>query len=260
MPRDFTPKVYLQLLESALHAGYTFSTFADFQSGKVSTGKCILIRHDIDATPLKALDFAKVENENGIRSTFYFKTRENLFDKQVMVEISGLSHEIGYHYEDFSNARGDPGKAIRSFEENLALMRTCVPVTTICMDGSILSKWNNLDLWNTFNYHDYGIIGEPYIDLDFTKMLYLTDTGRLWNANKFSRYDKVKTPIKYFYKSSFDILHDINSGNLPDLIMITTHPQRWHESIIPWAIELITQRMKNILKYAIIKINNRANI
>jgi hypothetical protein len=253
MARDFTPDVFRQLLESALHSGYSFSTFSEYLSVNDPTGKCILLRHDIDASPRKALDFAKVENLMGIHSTYYFKTKRKLFDRQVIAEIASLGHEIGYHYEDLAMAKGDPAKAIASFEENLARIRECVPVTTICMDGSIRSRWDNLDLWKTYNYKAYGILGEPYLDLDFDKVLYLTDTGRRWNAIQFSLYDKVNTRFSYTNKSTRQVISDLEKGALPNQVMITLHPQRWHSDYIPWQKEILLQWVKNRVKFLIIK-------
>ncbi len=60
------------------------------------------------------------------------------------------------------------------------------------MYGSPLSKYDNKLLWKYYNYKDFGIIGEPYFDVDFSKVLYLTDTGRRWNGDRVSIRDKVQ--------------------------------------------------------------------
>ena len=60
------------------------------------------------------------------------------------------------------------------------------------MHGSPRSKWDSKDLWKEYNYRDYGIIGEPYFDIDFNKTAYYTDTGRMWDGEKFSVRDKTE--------------------------------------------------------------------
>ena len=60
------------------------------------------------------------------------------------------------------------------------------------MHDSPLSKYDNRLLWKYYNYRDYGIIGEPYFDIDFNDVFYLTDTGRRWDGEKVSVRDKVK--------------------------------------------------------------------
>jgi hypothetical protein len=82
--------------------------------------------------------------------------------------------------------------AICDFERNLEKFRKLYPVKTICMHGSPLSKWDNRDLWTKYNYRDFGIIAEPYFDINFDEVFYLTDTGRRWDGDKVSIRDKVK--------------------------------------------------------------------
>ncbi len=81
--------------------------------------------------------------------------------------------------------------AIEDFEKNLEKLREICPVKTICMHGSPLSKIDNRDLWKVYDYRDYGIIGEPYFDIDFNEVLYLTDTGRRWDGERFNIRDKI---------------------------------------------------------------------
>jgi|ERR1035437_5345325 hypothetical protein len=67
------------------------------------------------------------------------------------------------------------------------------------MHGSPLSKYDSKDLWKKYNYRDYKIIGEPYFDVDFNKVFYLTDTGRRWDGEKVS-------VTKYFLEIQKDYL------------------------------------------------------
>ena len=82
------------------------------------------------------------------------------------------------------------------------------------MHGSPLSKYDNRDLWKKYDYRDYGIIGEPYFDIDFNEVLYLTDTGRRWNASGSNVRDKVKSKYNYNFKSTFDIISALEKKEL----------------------------------------------
>ncbi len=44
------------------------------------------------------------------------------------------------------------------------------------MHGSPRSKYDNKSIWSNNKYTDYEIIGEPYFDLNFNNVGYLTDT------------------------------------------------------------------------------------
>jgi predicted DNA-binding transcriptional regulator len=81
--------------------------------------------------------------------------------------------------------------AIEDFKRNLERLRKICPIKTICMHGSPLSKYDSRDLWEKYDYRDFGIIAEPYFDVDFEEVLYLTDTGRRWDGEKYSVRDKV---------------------------------------------------------------------
>ncbi len=278
MPRDFTFHVFTQMLSALQEQRYTFQTFAEFL--KAPAERVVILRHDVDARKLNSLHAAELEAEMGIRGTFNFRIVLQSFDENVIRKISELGHEIGYHYEDLALAHGDKEKAIILFEKHLAKLRNIVSVETICMHGSPLSKHDNRDIWKTYDYRKYGIIGEPYLDLDFNNMLYLTDTGRMWDGDKVSVRDKVARPVKMNindgmknvplwracpdlsgglgeddkiskkqpFHSTFDIIHGLNKGELPDKIMINVHPQRWEDRAIPWAKELIIQNLKNKIK------------
>ena len=115
-----------------------------------------------------------------------------------------------------------------------------------------MSKYDSNDLWTTHKYGDFDIIGEPYFDVNFEKVMYITDTGRSWNNKKFSIRDKVKTPFDYKFRHTDDIILALSLGNLPDQIMINFHPQRWTNNPILWLQELVFQNLKNIIKKIII--------
>jgi hypothetical protein len=153
--------------------------------------------------------------------------------------------------------------AIKDFERNLEKLRKFYPVKTICMHGSPLSKWDNRDLWEKYDYRDYGIIAEPYFDIDFDEVLYLTDTGRRWDGGSVSIRDKVKDQSSKLkaqssklkgkrwlrFRHTWDIIEAAEKGLLPDKIMITTHPQRWTDNPVEWTKELVWQNVKNVVKY-----------
>jgi hypothetical protein len=122
------------------------------------------------------------------------------------------------------------------------------------MHGAPRSRFDGKDLWKKYNYRDYGIIGEPYFDVNFNQVFYLTDTGRCWDGSKFSVRDKVQTSFTQSYHSTNQIIAAAQDGTLPTRIMITTHPQRWTDSKLQWLKELVLQNAKNIAKRILLAI------
>jgi len=319
--KDFTIIKYKQLLKALQSRGFFFMSFEQFI--KSPKNKFIVLRHDVDKLPLNSLKTAQIEQDLGIKGTYYFRSVPESYDEKIIKQIADLGHEIGYHYENLSLAaqkiknsqsvfplkinkvtvqvklKIENGKslqeenykaAIDDFRLNLKKLRNLYPVKTICMHGSPLSKYDNRLLWEKYDYKDFGIIGEPYFDIDFREVLYLTDTGRRWDGERVSVRDKVnirdveqneiskekrfgregvsvkdkinsklqvsgsKSHVQgYRFRSTVDIIEAAKSGLLPDKIMITVHPQRWSDRFLPWTKELFFQNFKNVGKYLIVK-------
>ncbi len=249
---DFTFHKYKELLHVLKHQGYIFRSFEEFCQGQ-NQGKFVILRHDIDARPFHALQCAEIEHHEGIKASYYFRIVRQSNRPEIIQKIANLGHEIGYHYEEMSLTKGDTKKSIRLFEKNLAYFRQFYPVKTICMHGSPISSFSNIDLWKDYDYRKSGIIGEPYFDIDFNQFMYLTDTGRCWDGQSVSVRDKVNGKIYDRFRFTNDIIDAALSGQLPNKIMITTHPQRWTDNEWKWIFEFVSQRLKNQIKRIVVQ-------
>ncbi|MFZ4707305.1 MAG: hypothetical protein ACOYMF_14965 [Bacteroidales bacterium] len=270
--RDFTISTYKTLLNTLIDQGYAFQPFSDFL--RSPSGKVIILRHDVDARKENSLRFAEIQHELSIRGSYYFRVVPGSYDEEVIRKIAGMGHEVGYHYEtmDTESSRlqiqnskfqvpnseiKDKGNelvdgAFEEFCRNLDMFRKIVPVTTICMHGSPRSRFDNKDIWNKYDYRSLGIIGEPYFDIDFDKVGYLTDTGRRWNGDKVSVRDKVESNFDFNFRSTHDIIRSVDE--LPERVMFTFHPQRWNDNVYEWSKELLMQNVKNQVKYWLMKV------
>lgn len=106
-----------------------------------------------------------------------------------------------------------------------------------------------------------GIIGEPYFDVNFNEVFYLTDTGRRWDGYKFSVRDKVPQQEQWVkqslvFRSTDDLILAAHNNKLPNKMMITIHPQRWSNMPLPWLMEWGSHNLKNIVKYFLIHLNH----
>jgi hypothetical protein len=189
--KDFTLIIYKKLLSELLNDGFQLATFEEYVQKPDKKEKTIVLRHDVDKKPVRALKMAELEREMGVRGTYYFRVLKSEVPAEVIRIIAAMGHEIGYHYEDVDTARGDMNAAWASFQENLARLRAIAPVSTVCMHGSPLSRHDNRDLWKRHDYRRLGLIGEPYLDVDFSRVLYITDTGRRWDGDRVSIRDRV---------------------------------------------------------------------
>lgn len=250
--REFTLQSYIKILEAFSATGYTFYTFEEVCKMKIKQGKWIIMRHDVDRIPWNAVKMAAIEQNIGIKSSYYFRVAKEAYNPDVINEIVDMGHEAGYHYEDMDFVSGDMDAAYQSFKKNLDHFRTYYPVRTICMHGSPLSKYDNRDVWQKYDYRDDGVIGEPYFDLDYSEVFYITDTGRSWKNERSTVRDKVHSGFDIEIQSTHHLLKLIQDNNLPDKIMMNTHPNRWFDEFIPWTKELVLQNVKNRIKRLLI--------
>jgi len=245
-PADFTVKMYRLLLSALAAQPYRFQTFEEFL--RTPAPRAVVLRHDVDLMPQNSLAFARIQHEHGIRGVYYFRAVSESWHAGIIRDIHALGHEIGYHYECLTTCRGHLDAARQDFERNLNALRQLVPVRTICMHGSPLSPYDSRDLWKTFSYRDYGLLGEPYFDVDYSRVGYLTDTGRRWDNEDVSVRDKVNTHFSPGFRSTPDIIQTADRGQLPAQLMFTFHPQRWNDNWLLWTRELVLQRAKNEVK------------
>ena len=253
---DFTIKQYVQLIKTLQDQSFAFQTFSEFTSNQYP--KTIVLRHDVDLLPQNSLRFASIQFDLGIKGTYYFRAVPESWDENIILQIAEMGHEIGYHYETMDTAKGNIDLAWDQFRFHLDKLSELVEVKTICMHGSPRSKFDNREIWTKYHYKSLGLIGEPYFDIDYNKVLYLTDTGRRWDGYKVSLRDKIPDHQERWnheglvFQSTKDIISGISK--LPDKIMFTFHPQRWHNNFQLWSKELLVQRIKNTAKYLLIKI------
>ena len=267
---DFTLKVYCKLLATLKEGGFNFQTFEEFLEKPGE--RVVILRHDVDLRPGYSLIMARLEREMDILGTYFFRVVGESFDIDVIREIHKLGHEVGYHYETMDtagrsvprNGYGDKDEywerivdtAYEDFRVNLGRLREVVPVQTAAMHGSPRSRFNNLDLWKRYDYRELGIIGEPYLDVDFSDVFYLTDTGRRWDGARVSVRDRVESGFsgpEFVFRSTNDIIVAAEAMRLPSRIMINVHPQRWTDSFGPWVQELVWQNIKNLVKRFLVK-------
>ncbi len=287
---DFTVRTYQALLEALIKHSSGFFGFDEVVSGKIQS--FIVLRHDVDRKPGNALVLAQAEAAAGIRASYHFRLPGNSHQESVIREVAGLGHEIAYHYEDLSVVcRGrflimhsvdekTARLAYDRFRANLSHLRKFAGVNVISMHGSPLSGIDNRLLWKYYDYHENGIMCEPYFDINVSDVLYLTDTGRCWDGERSNIRDRGytnagepgagdsgswktrplsgsmmnMTPEGIAFRSLFrvhstiDLIRMADNGKLPSRVIINTHPQRWTDKPLPWIKELVNQGIKNQIK------------
>jgi hypothetical protein len=170
----------------------------------------------------------------------------------------------------FTKAKGDENKALELFRSELNIFKENWNSRTVCPHGgsftenidgyglkniihlipklflgkSLFTCWSNFDFWEKNKFEDFQIIGDAYRSIDFSDILYLSDTGRSWDS-RFKRLDKVDSRInpQYNIRNSDDIIDLIKSGEV-DKIYLLIHFEQWKDNFYDWGSWYIAQLIR----------------
>ena len=226
----FSLTEYRKLIERLKLGGRPFLVMEKFMNSADSAA-CILLRHDVDRMPDRAIAMARMERELGVEATYYFRcSRNGAFPDKAIREIYAMDHEVGYHYECLSNCGGDRSRALEEFEHNLERFRKIAPCSTVSMHGKPLSQHNNLDLLKSVDLSVYGLTGDAVLYFEQLDPVYITDTGGIWSSvhnlrDRVGVYDGEKPRL------DDDTVVDWLS-NSQSVLYVSAHPERWPDSML----------------------------
>lgn len=96
---DFTESNYRQLLRAAKRS-YQFISFPDFDND----GRTILWRHDVDMSIQRAFRLAQIEQEEGVRATYFILLHSPFYNAleadnfKLIQKILEMGHYLGLHF------------------------------------------------------------------------------------------------------------------------------------------------------------------
>lgn len=99
---DFTYKEYIDLINMLKQNNYKFTNYRDYKN----VNRPVIFRHDIDNSIERALEIAKIEKANDVKSTFFVLLSTdfyNVFSKKsnaLLREIISNGHRIGLHFDE----------------------------------------------------------------------------------------------------------------------------------------------------------------
>ena len=248
---DFSHKMYRRLCRAIDDAGYRTINMGEYFITADSGVPRLMLRHDVDRDPELSLQMAQIEKEYGLVSTYLFRVVDSVFKPRIIKAIADLGMEIGYHYECLDKARGNYERAFKIAGEDLARLRELTPIKTMAMHGNPLTRWDNRDLWKKYDFKELGIEVAAYLNIDYKKVRYFSDTGRTWDEARGNIYDFVGDQPKHSLKATPDLIDFISSHRQDTCILI--HPNRWSDKPSKWLYNWAYDTAGNIVK-AILKL------
>lgn len=176
---QFTIDAYVNLMKLLKSKEYHFCLYDECDDFE----KSVILRHDVDLTLDKALEMAIVENELGVKSTYFILLSTNfynIFSKQSyqkIQQIKDLGHVIGLHFDEkrYNITSIDEMEKYILFELTILgeLLDEQVNVISMHRPSKLILE-NDIQLENITN---------SYSEKYFKSMKYVSDSRMNWREN-----------------------------------------------------------------------------
>jgi len=184
---NFSFKHYKEILSLLRKNDYTIYSCESFISKKRHKKPFIILRHDVEYFPSKALEFALLEYKRRIKSSYFFRVHAkeyNLYNYKIyklLHEISNLGHEIGLHTEnlDFSFISGEKAEEVIKKEKLFLELLLESRIVGISPHRDFTSI-NNLDFWKKYQPSNFGFEYQAYEKRFFDGIVYASDSLGKW--------------------------------------------------------------------------------
>lgn len=174
---QFTYDSYKSLLESLQQNGYEYASYHNWESKE----KCVILRHDIDYCVDKALEFAILEHEMGISSTYFVLVTSDFYNifslnnSEKLRRIRDLGHGIGLHFDEVQYPNY---KSIDDLTESIMIERDLLS-TAVDSEVQVVSMHRPSKQVLDADINIPGMINS-YGSIYFKQFKYLSDSRRRW--------------------------------------------------------------------------------
>ena len=198
----FSHKEYISILEN-IKNNYNVLDYTDINE---DTESFAIVRHDIEFSPYRALNLAKIDHDLGIKSSFFIQLRNNCYNAlstenlDIVNHILSLGHSVGAHINTSSLFTYDE-KYISKFitQDILTLEKyTGAKIDRFSFHRPTKNQLKNpVRIPNIINAYDnlYFHYFEEKTPINL-KVLYLADSNHQWKWGKptldnFARHKKL---------------------------------------------------------------------
>lgn len=253
----FRLREYVELLAALRDRGYGLGPCRTW-FGRPSS-PFVFLKHDVDRLCFRAVQMARAERDLGVASTYYFRCdRAGRFATAAIRQVRDLGHEIGFHYECIAQAAGDRQAARVLFDAQLARLRELAEIRTIAAHGSPMSRHSNMGYGREVELDRSGLLGEPGLDFDFARVLYVTDTGGIFGSsiNLRDRVDgrNLTRPLR-----ASELADTLDPKQDPQ-VLLNCHPERWAISAAGWLQAATLDRTTNLAKQVIMRLRSSEHV
>jgi len=204
--KDFTHKHYDELVKLARETS-SFVTYTDNLPER--TDNFVLWRHDIDFSVHEALNLARIEHSNNVKSTYFILFSSefyNVFEKRILdllFEIKELGHEFGLHFDPLLYQISNEGQLIERLNYEKYILENLLDVKI-----SAFSFHNPTPEILVYNKWKYDGLINTYASFFQNQCQYCSDSNGYWRHTR---------------------LYDFLIENAEKPKQVLTHPAWWTE-------------------------------
>jgi hypothetical protein len=207
----------------------------------------IFLRHDVDRLSSRAVHMAAAERDLGVKATYYFRCDSRMgFPEENIRFVVELGHEIGFHYETVVRLKDRADEVPDRFRQELAALRAIAQVRTVTAHGSPLSRLSNAGYTKKIDLRELDLIGDPAVNIDFSRVLYITDSGGVYgspnNLRDWSDDKNLREPTPPLQLSK------VLDPRQEPLVVLSSHPERWPFGFVGLLQVRMTDFLVNTLK------------
>ena len=162
----------------------------DFQDVNDSLNSFCLLRHDVEFSIERALKMAKIDSDNGIKSSFFIQVLNNAYNPlsnintELIRKIESYGHYVGLHFYVSHLKEADFKGLKNELERQVSILQDCVeakinrfsyhrpPSWALSIDTT---KFSSLINAYSYPYFEFITTGNP------VKVKYMADSNHKWN-------------------------------------------------------------------------------
>lgn len=179
---------YLEMIKLIKEKKYYITNYLDYKE----FDRTVILRHDIDMDLEKAIKIAKLENNLGVKSTFFILLSSNFYNIyskksiRAIEQILILGHDIGLHFDEERYVKKQC--LVEYMEKEIRILENCLGIQIKCISMHRPSKETLMANYEICE----GSVINSYSKVFFEDFKYISDSRMYWREDVMGILEKAQ--------------------------------------------------------------------